>query len=72
MPRDLTPARRGVPATAEGWQSTADDLTVLRKIAAAERAIYGHVTAATAQLLAERMVEVEADIVMAKASGVVQ
>lgn len=72
MPRDLTPARRGVPSTPEAWQSTADDLTVLRKIAAAERAIYGHITAATAQLLAERMVEVEADIAIVRASGVVQ
>lgn len=72
MPRDLTPARRGVPATAEGWQSTADDLTVLRKIAAAERAIYGRITDATAQLLAERMVEVETDIAIVRASGALQ
>lgn len=70
MPRDLTHATRGVTATPEAWQRTADDLTVLRKIAATERAIYGRVTDQTARLLAERAAEVETDIALAKASGV--
>lgn len=65
MARDLTPARRGVTAT-----PASDDLTVLRAIVAAERAIYGRVTETTARLLAERVAQDEAAQVIAKASGV--
>ena len=58
-----------MPATAAAWQQTADELTVLQAIVRAEKALYGHVTAATATLLAERVAQEEAAVVIANAQG---
>lgn len=64
--RDLTPATRGIPATAEGWQSEAHDLRVLQKVAQAERAIYGRITEQTARLIAERVAATETDALIVR------